>query len=402
MSNDYTEYWEHVENLPWYVLCGIGRAGSDAFQSQLDSHPQILNFNGFYFFHNFWDQARTTKIEELVAEDIFQEYAGNFIYKFKGRYDPQERKGELGDEMNQEIFLDVDEFRSHVMSMLEYRECTRKNFLMATYVAHSLCLKEDVMDKRLFFHHIHHVRKLPRFLEDFPDANLIATNRDPRATYVSGVEHRRDYDPESRNPAFARSILIRLLDEPYPLMKFGDKFRVIRTEDMDNEAVLKDVADWMGIEYYPSMLKSTWCGLRWWGDKLSKTKPIKDEAEYVKSIRTNKWEQKLTWVDKFVFEYILNERLAYFRYPHRNMSGPFYGLLAFILVLCPTTYELETLRPSYILNLVKTKQKKNLLRVAYSPIKRIAYYYQLFFRKFFKKPYDPKYFGMHLHKNKDA
>ena len=116
---DYADLWSHVEDLPWCALVTTGRAGTDFLQSLLDSHSEILVFNGQLHFHPFWAIARSTQLkEDLVLEDIVDEFIGANIAKLKSRYDTTERKGQLGADRNQSIDIDVPTFRSHVINFL--------------------------------------------------------------------------------------------------------------------------------------------------------------------------------------------------------------------------------------------------------------------------------------------
>ena len=80
MMLDYAAIWNKVENLPWCTLVASGRTGSDAFQSYLDSHPEIFLIPGHIFLHKYWDALRTTCFEgELNSGDIADEFIGHFI-----------------------------------------------------------------------------------------------------------------------------------------------------------------------------------------------------------------------------------------------------------------------------------------------------------------------------------
>jgi hypothetical protein len=63
--------------------------------------------------------------------------------------------------------------------------------------------------------------------------------RDPRAAYVSGVEHWRSNYPDAHHPSFPKLILWRINDELEPALKYGDGFRALRLEDLGDEDVFK-------------------------------------------------------------------------------------------------------------------------------------------------------------------
>ncbi len=192
---DYKAIWENCENLPWCALVTTGRVGTDFFQSLLDSHPEIFVFNGILFFHEFWEKSVCANYPDgSNPDDIVDEFIGHHLGKLKSKYDLQERKNELGEGRNQSIDLDLDLFRTHLLNLIALRPVSSKNFLAGVYIAYSMCLGQDVMRKKLFFHHIHHIWKLDKYLHDFPESKILSMTRDPRATYVSGVEHWRKYN----------------------------------------------------------------------------------------------------------------------------------------------------------------------------------------------------------------
>ena len=98
---DYSEIWRIVENLPWCALISSGRAGSDAFQSQLDSHPDIFVFNGQVDIHKFWNSEShaveygVEGVGEYDVGDIVDEFIGRHIQLLKSRYDSHENKHRL-------------------------------------------------------------------------------------------------------------------------------------------------------------------------------------------------------------------------------------------------------------------------------------------------------------------
>jgi hypothetical protein len=51
---DYKRMMDHILQLPSCTLITTGRTGIDFLQSLLDSHSEILTFNGRLNFHEFW------------------------------------------------------------------------------------------------------------------------------------------------------------------------------------------------------------------------------------------------------------------------------------------------------------------------------------------------------------
>ena len=73
----------HLNSLQPYVLITTGRTGSDFIQSLLDSHTEVLTFNGSLWFHDFWHNAKTTKTDTINISDSLDEFIGIHLEKLK-------------------------------------------------------------------------------------------------------------------------------------------------------------------------------------------------------------------------------------------------------------------------------------------------------------------------------
>ncbi len=392
---NYDQIWAHVDRCGWCGLVATGRAGSDALQSQLDSHPEIFNFNGILFFHEFWQNAKSTVCSEyLDIEDITQEFIGSHIDKFRSKYDVVERKDRLGESMDQSISIDIPAFKGHMAALFKNRAVTRKNVLSAVYVSYALALGQDPMIKKVFFHHIHDISRLDPYFEDFPQSKMIATTRDPRAAYVSKMEQVLREAKLIDEPSLPRLALKRLIDDPAPLFALADRFRVMRMEDLSNESVLRSLCCWLGVEFHPCVMKSTWAGLRWWGDNLSPVQgePGMDEREFTSRIRSNNWQQKLLGTEKFVLDFILKNRLDHCGFDRKHRPLFIHGALSFFAIPLPTTYELRFVSPVYLFNCLSRGKFHAVIAAGYAYIRRVRYYYGLFFRVLAGDPLTLPYF----------
>jgi len=390
MLLNYDLIWNKVIDLPWCTLVASGRTGSDAFQSYLDSHPEIFLIPGSIWLHEFWKNARSAKFYgELNAEDIVDEFIGYHIHKFKTKYDVMERRGSLGENMDQSIDVSIPSFRQHLVGLMTLKPFSSRYFVQAVYVAYALATDQDIEEKKLFFDHVHHVRKVSDVVSDFPDCKVICMTRDPRAAYVSGVENWRRNNVQASNPSYPLYVLQRILDEPQELENYGDRFRVMRMEDLDNDMVMQAACEWLGISYRQEVTKSTWNGLRWWGDTLSNIEPntSMSESEFTSSIRSNKWEQKLNKLDKFVLNYLLYDRLNQCGYPLGRHSGTFLVILIAVLIFFPTTYEMRDLSPKNLWTLLLKGEYRKLCSIPYHYLKRLRYYIKLIIRNLTKRTY---------------
>ncbi len=288
---------------------------------------------------------------EYCVGDIVDEFIGRHIKLLKSKYDLFENKHRLGENMNQSIDIDLPQFRAHLVSLLSLKPLCSRNMLIGIYVAYALCLGQEIEKKRLFFHHVHQVKRLASFLADFPESRIIGTTRDPRAAYVSGIEHWRRVVPYTRHPYLPCGVLHRIVESLDPLSRYGDHFRVLRLEDMAEEEVLTEVCNWLGISFHSCITKSTWAGLRWWGDRLSIVTATRglSENDFTASIRRSNWKERLPAFDKFVLNYLLYLRLSAYSYECKKTPTLIYGPLVFMAIVLPTNYERDWLLPSRLI-----------------------------------------------------
>jgi len=392
---DYRPIWAHIEQLPWCALATTGRSGTDFFQSLLDSHPEIAVYNGVNFFYYFWDNALTVQHGGLiVVEHVIDEYIGTNIKKLVSRYDTFERKNELGENADQSIDVDVATFRRHVIGLLDGKPVTSRNFLIAIIAAYDLCLGRDLTLKKVFLHHAHRINQTFRFLEDFPNSKVLCMIRDPRANFVSGVEHWRRFEPKTDNPAYPIYIIWRALDEIAELRSLpSGSLAVMKLEDLGGRATLEAFCRWVGVSYHDCMSRSTWGGLRWWGDRLSSQKAPNDEPGYSPTMTKNSWESRLYGSDKFVLNHILAPMLSRYDYPLGFGSHRAWAPIVALAILFPSTYEWRFLNPGYLLRTFVRFEFRKLLRSGWHPLRRMRLYYRWLLRRHAGEYFAPPMLG---------
>jgi hypothetical protein len=395
MRLDFNKIWEKIENLPWVALVTSGRNGSDYFQSLLDCHPEVFVFRGDLLFHRqFWGNSQCAKYQgKVCAEDILDEFIGKYIHKLKSKYDYLEGADQLGEDKNESININSNEFRKICVGLANLRPITSKYFLQSIYAAYALCLGQDIERKRIFFHHVHHIWDLDDYLKDFPQSKIISMTRDPRASFVSGVESFRRFNTELFDtPHRVFFTLHRIVEDAQPLKKYSNEFKVLRLETLEDEKVLKGVCKWLNIYYEPSMKESTWNGLRWYGDSLSVQPKYKDHEQFSKEIRRNKWKKKLNYIDKLLFNYLFADRLELFEYEFKETKGFWHGILIWFSIFIPTTYERRHLSLRFQIRWLKSRDYKNMLSVFYYYIKRIILFNKLFYNKHLGDQFNLPYF----------
>jgi hypothetical protein len=402
-NHDYRKIWTHIDRLPWCALVTTGRAGTDFVQSLLDSHPEISVFNGSHFFHQFWSTARTTTFDgELDVSDILDEYIGAHIHKLRTRYDAVERKGELGELSDAEIGIDRDIFRVHVLGLLDGQEVNSRNFLMSVMSAFDMCLGRDMLAKKSFLHHVHRIGRIEQFRQDFPESKILCMIRDPRANYVSGVEHWRKFEIKTDNPSYPLYIIWRAVDEMRQLKSIpANSLAALRLEDLGDRATLEKLCGWLSISYDACLEHSSWGGLRWWGDRLSERMIPEAETGYSPSMVRNRWQERLGRIDQFVLNHLLAPMLGAYEYEKGRGYHAAWAPLVALAILCPTIYERRYLSPAFLLRAGLRGDIRAVLRSFWHPARRIKMFYAWLWRRYSGDYFAPKWIHGELSRESD-
>jgi hypothetical protein len=374
----YADLMDHLERLQPYVLITTGRTGTDFFQSLLDSHTEVLTFNGQIYFHNFWNNSKCTKINNIIISDALDEFIGMHIEKFKSKYDVVENKDSLGENSDQSLDIDLILFKNEATKLLQGRQINSRNFMLAVYGAYAICLNQNLLKMKLVLHHLHNAELLTSYINDFPDSKIICMTRDPRANFVSGVIHWRNNDKNSDCGRHLYYYIRRIIIDAYSVDKYDNDYIVIRLEDLGNKSILQALCGWLNIKYEETLERSTWGGLRWRGDYLSSQKNTKIgwSAKMIK----NSWQTKLSSLNKYLFNFLLNDRLIHYKYQHGRIHFHDYLIVPFI-ILIPLSFEMRFFSWNYINNSLKVKNYTIFLKNLSNYIKRVLFFYQVFFKR---------------------
>lgn len=344
--DQYRRSMAHLQTLPAAALVTTGRTGSDFLQSLLDSHPQVLTFNGnLQFYADVWPTLHTARRDSFEIDDLLDEFVGRHIHRFKSRYDFAERKDQLGANRSESLDIDTCAFKRHAAGLMDGQAPSARNLLTAIYGAFNLCVDRDLEPTRILFHHAHRFDELDLFLKDFPGTSTIVTTRDPRANFVAGIEHGRDVFTYRDNEKHLYQYLNHILDDSSPCEARGMRYTAVRLEDLPKESTMRAIAAWLGIDYCPGMLESTWGGLRWYGDRLS-PEPI-ESNEWTPARTDNNWKNRLPRKDRYLFNALMFSRLRHYGYPCTEPRWWDVGLVPLFLCL-PLRHERRFFTRKYI------------------------------------------------------
>ena len=82
-------------------------------------------------------------------------------------------------------------------------------------------MKEDLTKKENFFSSYPSYLEIRSILVDYPNSKILAMTRDPRASYVSGVENWFKYSSLTKHPGHVYFVLKRTIEDASYLEKFS-------------------------------------------------------------------------------------------------------------------------------------------------------------------------------------
>ena len=199
------QIWKTLNNLNVVGMIAIApRPGVDFLQSLFDHHENIITFDGWLLFYEFYNNAISLngtykfilgtkknetprKFETINLSDIFYEFAWSHLHKFDSRYDNFENKGNLGKSKKEYNKINIEEFVNVCLELLKEVSISRRNIFLVIYAAFAICRKEDISQKKVLIHQAHLAEFLHDFIDDFPDAKIIGCMRDHRnyVTYIN-------------------------------------------------------------------------------------------------------------------------------------------------------------------------------------------------------------------------
>ena len=339
-------------------------SGATFLQSLLDGHPGILNTPAFYSrdIHGAW-----IKGSHFPAEDGIDKFIRSFPAWFDPRHvDVDNGVNRLGDNGDETSVVDADGFRQRMRKILEgERWVTRRRFLEACHLAYALALGRKLENDLILLFPVHTLPKeqAARSLEDYPDGKFLYTVRSPLATYNSIIRRwlklHLDFGHSLLEAQFTHFLLNRSLvtgddeicgDRPY-FPEHDNRFRAVRLEDIHQrpEQVMKAICRWVGLDWHPCLLESTFNGRRWTNKPTSRN----ISGFSPQSVTEAKLEY-VSVIDRLRLDHVLNGRAAAWRYtpPPPPWKRIVRHLIFLVLLWLP--FRAETVRPPSRIRAVMT------------------------------------------------
>lgn len=343
--------------IKFSTILTTGRTGSDYLHGCLDNVPGILTFSGRFTYFKFCDQFKIRKFEETNPNEILELFIEKNKYLFT--------KDEIE---NKKIDLDIDLFRKKFLYIAEKRKLTKQKFLLAIYLAYNLTLNRKIDNLKTMVHHSHSVKETYRFLKNFENCKLLITIRDPRANLKSGIINWIKYDNKTDNQKHFYNYIKRIREDLNFAEKQNNKKIFIKLEEANDVYMKQKLSDFLEVEFSPEIMKATFAGKVWSGDRLSQYPPT--HGEYNKNVINNDWENFFSKKDKEVFNLIYKD---YKKFDYKIKSINFLKkIYIFFVIPLPFSFDKKIFSIKYNL-------KKNIGNAFYYFI-RILYLYKLLFK----------------------
>jgi hypothetical protein len=300
-----------------------GRSGSFLFASYLDHHPEIvmlpmLTSMGIYAF--FEAYAALSIWEKLLAYPAYSALKNRSAADFF-----------LKDNPDGNIAINAADFHAAVQALhAEYAGMpaawleSRPRFFQMLQAAHSVAAGQRLETRRpvmVWAQHYVDEEWARRFVEDFPDGQFIHTIRDP----ITGIDSwfGRQMEMEIEDYGFRPELAPRYLDPALgtlvAMLRWDGahagtqtRSRAVRFEDMhlQPEALMRRLADWIGVGYHPCLLKSTWNGVPYVviirGVSTCGPNPVNAQRRH----------KYLNYADRLVVFALLQGNFAAWKYPY--------------------------------------------------------------------------------------
>tara|TARA_B100001123_G_C15344050_1_gene1036196 strand:- start:5865 stop:6971 length:1107 start_codon:yes stop_codon:yes gene_type:complete len=255
------------------LLVTGGRGGADFFQGLLDGHSEILQFPGDLY------QSHENILKILSLRDpytISNEFINTFPHFFNSKLNKIERHYRLGPKRNKFYKLSKSKFKNFFVDICNKKKfLTNLDILKNLHIAYELAKGKKIKRKKIILVHTHIVDFTKKFIKfiNINDITIIHTIRNPLSAINSPVknwlkyERGRNFFP--KNLYFQLDLAFQGINELSQLKK---KIYIIQMEKLhwEHKRVMNDFCKIFKIKYESCMKKSTYFGLQWWGDRISK------------------------------------------------------------------------------------------------------------------------------------
>jgi hypothetical protein len=295
------------------ILCW-GRSGSLLLASYFDGHEDVLMLpelrsEGIY---QFFEQYRPLSLRNKLIG-----------YAALGPTYPQFFEGSFA--------ISRSHYYAAVEAIVEsYKDCpaelleSRRVFFVLVHIAYNLALGRRTSARPLIIYAQHEAddRAARQLVEDFPCATFLQTIRDPLSCYNSLVRFMVEgWSRACRNEVYRFAMLGTLASTGRAPRGMESRTRTIRLEDLHRNpaSIMRDLADWLGIDYQNILLESTFNGIPY----VVTRNAIRDGADWCgrNLEQTRRIAPDLTRKDRALLFALFYENFVQWKYPCPKILG---------------------------------------------------------------------------------
>ncbi len=352
-----------------FILAVAGsRSGMEFLLSLLDGHTEILQFPGVLRGNKRLNEILSFKNPNHVSHNFLSTYKHFFDSRDCNQGEPAslERHDQLGENKNKHYKVNKKKFKNFfnlLSKKKNFQEIKIEN-LINLHKAYALSLGKKLKKKKILLINSHLIDYLKFYNNNILnniDYEIIHTIRHPLSALSSPLRWLKFNNGKEFTPRSIYFHLDLVINGIMNLKFFKKKLILIKLEDLhlNNEKILKKFCNEIGIKYEKKMKKSTFNGLKWWGDKISKKNLNGVNKNFKISFDINNFYNK----DLFFFQKKMQRFLIKYSYDEPKISVKKYS---FFYNFLPLKCELLTWK-----NTFKNLRILSILSIPYFYFKRI-------------------------------
>lgn len=362
MDINVAEIVDYVENfdrkgIQYVFLSTPTRSGSVLFHSLLDHHPQILHVPLHMYYYFDWEYHLRDEGPDTLIDAFFAK-SHALIPSLSG----------LGEKGDQTLHFEFDKVSRIMKAALpQLTSLDRKKLILLVHFAYGKHTGQDLSRVRMILHHHHSLTNIfgymsyvtaverriseedlegilqltparyvaagdpfvETMLADFPQAKFLVTIRHPMPATHAFLEYLKSL------PDYRADLSCYALWSYLALMGFyslvglgrllGEQLRLVRFEDLhgDTEKTMREMAEYLGIDYDPCLLESTFAGLPWSGAGVTRNNEVIRGTSPAMLEKENKWKTGWDTQTQALYKTLTNPLCQALGYPAEPVeSGP--------------------------------------------------------------------------------
>tara|TARA_B100000945_G_C20388543_1_gene601029 strand:- start:479 stop:1570 length:1092 start_codon:yes stop_codon:yes gene_type:complete len=280
----------NLENIKVVLIVTTGRTGSDYLQHCLDGLKGLMVVSDKFHYHQFFKNKNEKK-------DPFK-VLNAFIKKYSNLFSQIEIE-------NIKINLNIKKFRKNFEKLAGKKKISRKQFFVLVHMSYHLTAGRSLKDTRTIIHNSHGINRTIDTLEDFPNAKILVTVRDPLSNLKSGLINWFRYKTDKINMLHAYTYMYRIRQDLKFLLKLKNKKFFVKMEEANLKRIKKRICNFINIKFQKKIYRATVLNKPWVGDQLSKRQAKK--GEFLKPENKNEYENFYSKKDIKTLSYLYKD-----------------------------------------------------------------------------------------------